>query len=403
MTAPTVSVVIVSHGRPASLGICLTGVGQIDYPNFEIVIVADQSGIDAVNAHALGDQVKLVLFDEMNIPAARNAGVAAAAGEIIAFIDDDAIPEPTWLTHLIAPFADESVAVAGGYVIGRNGISFQWKARTVSPDAHTEDLILDYDRPQVFEGSRTRAIKTEGTNMAVRRDVLVHLGGFDPAFRFYLDETDLNMRIGKAGLKTAIVPLAQVHHGFAPSARRRDDRVPRDLFEIGASLAVYLCKHDGNLAAFPLERTAQRHRLLSHMVAGRLLPSDVAKILTTFDVGWDAGRARIFGQLSDLGKANDFKLLKPKMSPERLVISGRIWERRKLMASAVEATKAGRRVSLMLLSPTVAYHHIRFVADGYWLQSGGLFGKSLRSDPIWRFWRFADRVARECQRIASVR
>jgi len=104
VTAPTVSVVIVSHGRPASLGICLTGVGQIDYPNFEIVIVADQSRIDAVNAHALGDQVKLVLFDEMNISAARNAGVAAAAGEIIAFIDDDAIPEPTWLTHLIAPF-----------------------------------------------------------------------------------------------------------------------------------------------------------------------------------------------------------------------------------------------------------------------------------------------------------
>ena len=171
MTAPTVSVVIVSHGRPASLGICLTGVGQIDYPNFEIVIVADQSRIDAVNAHALGDQVKLVLFDEMNISAARNAGVAAAAGEIITFIDDDAIPEPTWLTHLIAPFADESVAVAGRYVIGRNGISFQWKARTVSPDAHTEDLILDYDRQQVFEGSRTRAIKTEGTNMAVRRDV----------------------------------------------------------------------------------------------------------------------------------------------------------------------------------------------------------------------------------------
>ena len=81
------------------------------------------------------------------------------------------------------------------------------------------------------------------------------------------------------------MPLAQVHHGFAPSARRRDDRVPRDLFEIGASLAVYLRKHDGNLAAFPLERTAQRHRLLSHMVAGRLLPSDVAKILTTF---WNA-------------------------------------------------------------------------------------------------------------------
>jgi len=246
VTAPAVSVVIVSHGRPASLGNCLTGVGQIDYPNFEIVIVADQSGIAAVKAHALGDQVKLVLHDAANISTARNAGIAASAGEIVAFIDDDAVPEPTWLSHLIAPFADEGVAAAGGYVIGRNGISFQWKARTVYPDAHTEDLLLKGDAPQVFEGSSARAIKTEGTNMAVRRDVLERLGGFDPAFHFYLDETDLNMRIGVAGLKTAIVPLAQVHHGFAESTRRSADRVSATLYDIGASLAVYLRKHKGN-------------------------------------------------------------------------------------------------------------------------------------------------------------
>ena len=155
------------HGRPASLGICLTAVGQIDYTNFEIIIVADQPGIDAVKAHGLCDQVKLVLFDEMNISEARNASVAAVAGEIIAFIDDDAIPEPNWLTHLIAPFADESVAVASGYVIERNGISFRRKARTVYPQAHPEDLTLDGHRSQVFEGSSACAIKTEGTNMAV--------------------------------------------------------------------------------------------------------------------------------------------------------------------------------------------------------------------------------------------
>jgi len=60
--------------------------------------------------------------------------------------------------------------------------------------------------------------------MAVRRSVLADLGGFDPRFRFYLDETDLNLRLAARGLYTALVPLAQVHHGFHASARRRKDR-----------------------------------------------------------------------------------------------------------------------------------------------------------------------------------
>ncbi|MCB2152739.1 MAG: glycosyltransferase, partial [Rhodobacteraceae bacterium] len=59
---------------------------------------------------------------------ARNLGLAAAAGEIVAFIDDDAVPEPRWLARLTAPFADPGIAAAGGFVVGRNGISFQWRA-----------------------------------------------------------------------------------------------------------------------------------------------------------------------------------------------------------------------------------------------------------------------------------
>jgi len=75
--------------------------------------------------------------------------------------------------------------------------------------------------------------------MAVRRSVLVNLEGFDPAYHFYLDETNLNMRAIGANHLTAIAPLARVHHGFAQSIRRHGARVPRDLFDIGASWAVF--------------------------------------------------------------------------------------------------------------------------------------------------------------------
>ena len=164
---------------------CADGCGATGLPAFEIVIVADQAGIAAV-----------------------------AAGNVIAFIDDDAVPEPSWLTHLTAPFGDPAVAASGGYVIGRNGISFQWKGRTVDRNAQTETLPMT--GAEVFTGTPDRAIKTEGTNIAIRRDVLVALSGFDPAFAFYVDETDLNMRLAHAGHRTVIVPMAQVHHGFPP-------------------------------------------------------------------------------------------------------------------------------------------------------------------------------------------
>ena len=131
MASLLVSVVVVSPGRPGLLTRCLTGIGQLWYPEFEIVVVADGPGCDAVRAMGWGDRVKLARFDEANISAARNRGIALAAGQVVTFIDDDAVPEPTWLTHLTGPFHDPEVAQVGGFVRGRNSFSFQWQARAV--------------------------------------------------------------------------------------------------------------------------------------------------------------------------------------------------------------------------------------------------------------------------------
>lgn len=399
----SVSVVIVSHGRPELLKVCLTGIGQLEFPKFEIAVVADAAGLAAINAHPLRTQIKTVLFDTPNIAAARNAGIAVAGGALIAFIDDDAVPEPTWLTHLTGPFADDQVAAAGGYVIGRNGISFQWKGRVVDVDARTEDLPLPSDQPQVFGGTASRAIKTEGTNMAVRRDVLVAIGGFDPAFAFYLDETDLNMRLGQRGYKTAIVPLAQVHHGYAQSVRRSADRVPHDLHQIGASLAVYLRKHGGDLGRFAAERDAQQQRLLTHMAAGRLDAADVGRILLTFDAGWAEGMRRRFGRALDWPAPSAFCAFAGGMTARRVIIVGRFWQRRSKLAQAKAATDLGQRVTVVLFSLTAKVHRVRFVPDGYWLQTGGQFGKSDRSDRRFQFWRARKRVLREKARVSRVR
>jgi len=167
---------------------CLDGIAQLDHPEFEVIVVACPEGASAVQARADAGQIKLIAFDAANISAARNLGIAAAAGEVVAFIVDDAVPEPMWLRLLTAPLAD-GADCAGGYVLGRNGISLQWGARQVDCFGEASPL------PQDGTPDAGHVIKTEGTNMALRREVLVSLGGFDPRFWFYLDETDLNLSL----------------------------------------------------------------------------------------------------------------------------------------------------------------------------------------------------------------
>jgi O-antigen biosynthesis protein len=399
-----VSVIVVSRGRPDALARCLRGLEGVDHPGFEVVVVVDPAGVAAVARWR--DRIKAVEFDEANIARARNLGLMRAAGDVVAFIDDDAVPEPTWLTRLVAPFADKDVGAAGGHVIGRNGISLQWGASAVDRLGQRLPLTTDPVRPVVHRGDAGRGIKTEGTNMAFRRDLLLRIGGFDERFAFYLDETDVNLRLGALGVATVIVPLAQVHHGFAPSARRRKDRVPRDLGQIGTSTAVFLAKHGTDPALrVEAETEAQRRRLLRHMVAGRIEPRDVGRLLQGFRDGWARGLGLAEGA-PDLRREGEAFLTFAGTVPVARgheVLSGRSWQAKKLRARAAALAAQGRTVTLILLSPTALYHRVDYMPEGYWLQTGGLFGRSLRSDPLVRYWRFADRVAREAGRVGPVR
>ncbi len=403
-----VSVIIVSRGRPTALMRCLTGVSQLDYPSFEVVAVVCPRGKALLDERADVSDIKVVPFDEANISAARNQGITHAAGEVVAFIDDDAVPEPLWLTHLVAPFETEpDLAAAGGYVIGRNGISFQWQARSVDPTGLAAPLQMTDLRAAVLHPTPERAIKTEGTNMAVRRDVLAEMGGFDPAFRFFLDETDLNLRLARAGKPTAIVPLAQVHHGFLPSTRRARDRSPRSLFEIAASQQVFLRKHcpkPARDAAWARFEGEQRRRVLGFMQRGPFGADDVMRLMRSFRKGAADGRSRTLTSPKSLARATSgFRPYPGRPGAQRLRLSGRSGNAAPLRREAASRAASGAIVSLFLFDHTSRYHQVRFTDDGVWEQTGGLFGRSLRSGRLVQAWRFIKRVCEESQRIEPVR
>jgi GT2 family glycosyltransferase len=409
MTALPTSVVIVSRGRGAELSRCLLAVSQLDHPAFEVIVVADPEGLAAVARSGLAGRIKTVPFDAPGISAARNAGIAAAAGELIAFLDDDAVPEPAWLRHLAGAIEATGAEAAAGYVRGRNGISFQSRAVAVDPLGRDLPLEFDGDAPVVPQVPAGAAVKTVGTNCAFRRDVLLALGGFDPAITFFMDETDLDLRLAAAGGRVAVAPLAEVHHAFAPSPRRRADRLPLDLADIGRSSARVMRRHAPWADAgrrFAELRAEQEARIARHVQAGNCPPEAFGRLLATLERGWAEGlRAPLDGG-PWIARASPPAFL--RFRPERpfgadLVLAGSLLAARRLRREAARAVREGRRTSLYIFDHTPRRHRLRFTADGVWEQSGGLYGASDRGDPPFRFWRFRARVERECARTRLVR
>ncbi len=404
---PTISVVIVSLGRPQSLSLCLLGVARLVYSPYEIIVVADAAGIDAARSLPFANALKLVRFDEPNISIARNRGITESAGEIVAFIDDDAVPEPMWLERLREAFALPDVSAVGGFVRGRNGISWQWRGRSVDHQGRAHALPVEGQQPVLPVSPEGHAVKTEGTNMAIRRSVLAELGGFDPAFRFFLDETDLNLRLAVQGHRTALAPAAEVHHAYGPSDLRRGDRAVRDLIAVGQSSMVFLRRHAspethaGRLCEI---RQEQRKRLLQQMVDGLIEPRDVRRLLGTLEQGFDAGLALALPTLAPLARpASPFLPFQSLTTGEHRVVSGRYWRVRAIRREAEALAEEGHLVSVYVFSRTFLFHTLRFKRPGIWWQRGGLWGRSERRLSLRQFNLFANRVQIECQRVASAR
>jgi O-antigen biosynthesis protein len=413
MTAlPSISVVVVSWQRPEALRLCLLGLQQQDHPALELCLVIDPEAADQVLPafQKAGWTAKIADNAGGNISIARNAGLAMAQGDIVAFIDDDAVAEPTWACRLAKAFLNPAVVAATGYTIGRNGISLQWSATEVDATGQDHALPL-YTDTTLHQGSAQRAIKPVGTNCAFRRTALMAVGGFDPAYRFYLEDADVGLRLAALGL-TAVVPSAQVHHAFAASSRRRSDRVPTDLHQIGASVQVFLRRHLPDrdwVSTLTALRAEQQARLARHCAARRMTRAEAARLMATLESGFADGASRALDALVpmrpllDSGIPQRFSALPDTGPRPGCVLAGRIWQRVRLRRQAEAAVLQGQIVTVFCFSPSFRAQRMSFQPQGFWLQTGGLFGRSLRRGRRLRLVSFRRRVAEEVSRISDLR
>jgi len=221
----TASVVIPTRNRCGTLQALLDAVvPQASAAGAEVVVV-DNGSTDGTGellrrrCAESGGQVRVVVEPTPGATRTRNAGARAARGAVLAFIDDDALPRAGWLAALLAPFARERVGAAGGRVVLRfAGRLPPWWDDALAPYLAAYDLGGE----PIDLGSRPAQDAPRGLNMAVRRDALLAVGGFDvrlgprgerPSVG---EESDLCQRLIKRGYQVCYTPAAAVDHVIDP-------------------------------------------------------------------------------------------------------------------------------------------------------------------------------------------
>lgn len=197
---PRVSVVVCTHNGAATLYDCLEGVAALDYPSYEAIVVDDGS-TDETAAIPERFPVRLIRTPNQGLSAARNTGLAAATGEIVAYIDDDARPDGHWLTYLAASLLTTSHAGVGGPNVTPHGDGAIAEAVARSPGGPVHVLLSDLEAEHI-----------PGCNMAFWRERLIEVGGFDRRFRVAGDDVDVCWRLHERGWTIGFSPAALVWH-----------------------------------------------------------------------------------------------------------------------------------------------------------------------------------------------
>ncbi len=201
---PKVSIVVASYNGGRTLPACLNSLVHLNYPNYEIVLVDDGSTDDTAKIASHYPAVRTIHQANQGLSAARNAGIAAATGELIAFTDSDCRADEDWLYYMVGDLLKTDAAAIGGHNFPPAEDNWIAGAVAASPGGPAHVMLDDRNAEHI-----------PGCNMMFWKWALEEIKGFDAQYRAAGDDVDVCWRLLQQGRR-----IAFSHAGFVWHYRR---------------------------------------------------------------------------------------------------------------------------------------------------------------------------------------
>jgi O-antigen biosynthesis protein len=198
---PKVSVVVAAYNGGRTLEACLGSLVRLNYPDYEVLLVDDGSTDATAEIASRYKTVRTLRQANLGLSAARNTGIAAASGEIVAFTDADCRADEDWLYHLVHDLQRGEFTGIGGHNFLPAEDSPVAAAVLVSPGGPAHVMLTDRVAEHI-----------PGCNMAFWKWALEEIGGFDPIFRRAGDDVDVCWRLQQRGYRIGFSPAGFVWH-----------------------------------------------------------------------------------------------------------------------------------------------------------------------------------------------
>jgi GT2 family glycosyltransferase len=299
--APRISVIVCTRNRQDSIVDTLEAIRNLDYLNFETIVVdsSDAKNGKKVKTACEKIEAKYIFEPRPGLAVARNTGIGLASGEIIAFTDDDCIPEKDWLANSAAALSDSPIWACTGRVVQYNseGAS-DFFEEVASQDLGKEkrefsakDVKFGFGK--IFANIGKIFLKHmksgapapwgigHGSSMAFRKEVFDKIGKFDERFGVGApfksgEDVDIFYRVLRAGGKIVYNPSICVRHKHRLTA----DEVYKTRYGYSFGAAAIMKKHKENL-------------LMRVMFLGRRFQLTIKKM--QYDMTGNSGLSKAFG------------------------------------------------------------------------------------------------------------
>lgn len=198
---PRVSVIVCSYNGAKTLERCLESLKEVDYPNYEVILVDDGSKDNTQEIAARHPWIVNIKQVNKGLSVARNVGGYAASGEILAYTDSDCMADPDWLYYLVHTLTSGDYAGVGGPNISPPAEDWIQACVSAAPGGPSHVLLTDVVAEHI-----------PGCNMAFHKWAFEKIGGFDPEYRKAGDDVDFCWRLQQEGQVIAFSPAAIVWH-----------------------------------------------------------------------------------------------------------------------------------------------------------------------------------------------